>query len=440
MLIKTRRSFLRMLGAAGVASPLALTLGRNAVAAPGDVKVMFVYVPDGVIPELWHPTGGTTGFTLPQMSAPLEAVRDDLVFVRGLRMYAGGATHEGGVAKLLTGDGDVSLDVFLGEQLGADTPHKSVQLGVASNFQNGSGSVSYIGSGQQVAPDDNPLSAFDRLFGDLGDPTTPEPKGPDWAQIRSNRVIDRSIDDLMRLRGQLGGVEQDKLDIHLDALHEVQAQIDGTLTGSCDNVVWNTEGFTVDEMDHYPKTWEREDQFSLVGKLQMDLAVLALSCGVTRVASLMWSHPVSPTRIPELGTTAANHDASHYGSDLNGPLAQDFIAYRRFFCEQLVYLLQQMAALPDGDGGTLLDNTVVFVGTDINDGNLHDHDDMPLLLAGRAAGQLTTGRSLDYRGAADGDNEAHSKLLVSIANMAGVPIDAFGFTGTGMGGLSGLLG
>lgn len=436
MLIGNRRSFLQMLGAAGVASPLALTLGRKAMAAPGDVKVMFVYVPDGVIPSLWHPTGGTTGFSLPQMTAPLEPVRDDLVFVRGLKMYAGGATHEGGVAKLLTGDGDASLDIFLGEQIGTDTPHKSVQLGVAANFQNGSGSVSYIGAGQPVAPDDNPLNAFDRLFGDLQEPEEP---GPNWEQIRDTRVIDRSIDDLMRLRSRLGSTEREKLDVHLDALHEVEGQIKGTLTGSCEQVGWNAEGFTVSEDDFYPKTWEKEEHFALVGKLQMDLAVLALSCGVTRVSSLMWSHPVSPTRLVELGATAANHDASHYGSDTAGPLAQDFIAYKRFFCEQLTYLVQQMAAMPDGDG-SLLDNTILFVGTDINDGNLHDHNDMPFILGGRAGGQLATGRSLDYRGTAGGEDEAHSKLLVSIANMAGVPIDEFGYTGKGTGGLPGLLG
>ncbi len=438
MLINTRRSFLRMLGAAGVASPLALTLGRNAMAASDQVKVMFVYVPDGVIPSLWHPSGGTTNFTLPQMTAPLEAVRDDLVFVRGLKMYAGGATHEGGVAKLLTGAGPVSLDIFLGEQIGAGTPHKSVQLGVATNFQNGSGSMSYIGAGQQVAPDDNPLSAFERLFGDLQGPEAPPP-GPDWAKIRSTRVIDRSIDDLQRLRTRLGATERDKLDIHLDALHEVEGQIKGTVSGSCEEVVWNTEGFTVSETDYYPKTWEKEEEFARVGKLQMDLAVLALSCGVTRVSSLMWSHPVSPTRVPGIGATAANHDSSHYGADLGGPLALDYIAYKRFFCEQLAYLVQRLGAIPDGDG-SLLDNTILFMGTDINDGNQHDHNDMPFVLAGRAGGQLATGRSLDYRGAAGGEDDAHSKLLVSIANMAGVAIDEFGYTGHGMGGLSGLLG
>ena len=438
MLIKTRRSFMRMLGAAGVASPLALSLGRNAVAAPGDVKVMFVFIPDGVIQDLWHPEGGETGFTLPAMSAPLTPVIDDLVFVRGLTMYAGAPTHEGGTAKVLTGDGDVSLDVFLGEQLGGNTAHKSVQLGVATAFQNGSGSISYIGPGQMIMPDDNPLSAFERIFGNLQDPEVPDP-GPDWAQIRSSRVIERSIEDLNRLRSTLGGTERDKLDVHLSSLQEVEAQINGDFASSCDSIVWNTEGFTVNEMDFYPKTWEREEHYALVGKLQMDLAVLALSCGLTNVASLMWSHAVSPTVIPGLGTVTPAHESSHYGNDNNSTLAQSFMAYRHFYCEQLVYLLQRMAEMPSGNG-SLLDDTIVFISTEINDGNLHGHSDMPFMLAGRAGGQLVTGRSLDYRETNGGEDEPHTKLLVSIANMAGVEIDEFGYTGHGTGGLPGLLG
>src|SRR5690606_4244835 len=122
MLIQTsRRSFMTALAAAGVAAPVALTLGRSAMAAPGDVRAMFLYVPDGVIPSAWHPSASGTNFTWPAMSAPLEAVREDVVFVRGTNMYAGAGTHEGGIAKVLTGAGDVSLDVYLGQQIGGNT-------------------------------------------------------------------------------------------------------------------------------------------------------------------------------------------------------------------------------------------------------------------------------------------------------------------------------
>src|SRR5690606_16734886 len=104
MLIKTsRRNFMTMLASAGVAAPIALTLGRSAMAATGAPKAMFLYVPDAVMPQAWHPSDTATNFPLPAMSAPLEAVRDDVIFVRGTNMYAGGNTHEGGVAKFITG-------------------------------------------------------------------------------------------------------------------------------------------------------------------------------------------------------------------------------------------------------------------------------------------------------------------------------------------------
>src|SRR5690606_8288528 len=101
------------------------------------------------------------------MSEPLAPIRNDLVFLKGLDMYAGGATHEGGIRKVLTGNDPVSLDVYLGQTVNAldNLPHDSLQLGVAANFQNGSGSMSFLGAGLEVKPDDDPINAFTRIFG-----------------------------------------------------------------------------------------------------------------------------------------------------------------------------------------------------------------------------------------------------------------------------------
>jgi hypothetical protein len=161
---------------------------------------------------------------------------------------------------------------------------------------------------------------------------------------------------------------------------------------------------------------------------------------MTRVASLMWSHPVSPTRILASGATLGNHDASHYGNP-DSATAAAFIQIKRWFMDRFVYLIQKLQATPDPSGsGTLLDNTVVFLCSELGDSNNHDHRNMPFLLAGRAAGQLTTGRLVDYSGSATGGaNQPHSKLLVSIARLMGVPIDQFGYTGLGTGGLPDLL-
>src|SRR3954467_12777996 len=100
----TRRSLLAGAAAAGLLAPF-IRPSRRARAAgdPSKCKAMFVYVPDGCIPDKWHPTGSETSFPLPAMSQPLDTVKQHLIFLKGLDMYAGGATHEGGVRKVLTG-------------------------------------------------------------------------------------------------------------------------------------------------------------------------------------------------------------------------------------------------------------------------------------------------------------------------------------------------
>ena len=169
----------------------------------------------------------------------------------------------------------------------------------------------------------------------------------------------------------------------------------------------------------------------------MDLAVLALSCGLSRVVTLMWSHAVSPTKIPGV-TTIGNHDSSHYGTNPGSATGMQFIANRRWYMEQFAGLVQRMKATPYGDSN-LLDHTVVYLCSDINDGDLHDHRSMPFVLAGGSKAGLRTGRFLDFTSKGQGgQNETHAKLLVSIARGLGDPIDSYGYTAMGTGGLAGL--
>jgi hypothetical protein len=431
-----RRALLRGLSATALLAPFAQLPALRQARAAAPRRAMFVYVPDGCIPELWHPTGSETAFTLPAMSAPLERVKQHLVFLKGLTMYAGGATHEGGTAKVLTGVSPKSLDVFLGEQLGTTTAHRSLQLGVGATFQNGSGSVSYIGEGQPVNPDDDPTNAFARIFGATAGAAGDDPAAQ-LAQRRKQSVLDSSLSDLQALQLRLGKTEKEKLDVHLDSLREVERRIMGAAsTASCNVAGFNAGGFKVSPTDYYPKTYHTEENFKRMGQLQTDLAVLALSCGSTNVVSLMWSHAVSPTHILETGVSTANHDASHYGTR-DSQFAKDFVTLKRWFMEQFASLIEKLASTPDVDG-SLLDNTVVMLCSELGDSNNHDHVNVPFVLAGRAGGALKTGRFLDFSGKNAGENEPHNKLLVSVARAAGVTIDSYGFTGKGTGGLSGL--
>lgn len=429
-----RRDLLRGLGATALLAPFAQLPALRRAQAAAPKHAMFVYVPDGCIPDRWHPSGSETSFTLPEMSQPLEVIKQHLVFVDGLTMYAGGATHEGGIAKVLTGVGPKSLDVYLGEQIGTGTPHRSLQLGVGSTFQAGSSGMSYVGEGQPVMPDDDPLNAFARVFGVAAGGSADQA----LAKRKKQSIVDASLADLNALSKRLGNTEKEKLDVHLASLRELEGRLSGAATAGCMTSGFNATGFSVSPTDYYPKTFHKEENFKLVGELQMDLAVLALSCGATNVVSLMWSHSVSPTRIAETGVAQGNHDASHYG-DPNSQMAKDFAKLKRWFMDRFVYLIQKMEKTPDAGGGSLLDNTVVVLCSELGDSNLHDHHRVPFVLAGGKALGLKTGRFLNYQKKNAGENEPHTKLLVSVANAAGVDTDSFGFTGKGKGPLAGLL-
>ena len=437
----SRRNLLGSAIAAGAILDWPL-LGRARAAAP--LNVIIVFVPDGIVPSLWFPTGTETSFTLPTMSQPLSAIQSDCVFLQGIAMYAGEPSHPGGTKKVITATGPQSLDVFLGQKLKGSAPFDSVQLGVASTFENGSGTISYEGPGQQVVPDDNPLNAFDRLFAGVKPSAAPMTMtGPDLAARQRQSVLDAITGDLTSLQMKLGTTEKARLDSHLQFLRDIEARATMTIAPSaaCDVNSFNKVGFQVPANDYdYPKVYHKPENFLTVGQLQMDLAVLALSCNLTRVVSLMWSHAVSPTKIASLMTTLGNHDASHYGTDPMSDNARQFVLYRRWFMDRFVSLVQALKRVPSGSG-TLFDNTILLMGSDIGDGDLHEQNNVPFIVAGGVNTGLRRGRYLDFtKKGMGGQNETHAKILVSIARATGVMIDSFGYTAMGTGPLPGLFG
>jgi hypothetical protein len=420
-----RRGLLKGMGAA---IPLTMGFGiRPVLAGTAPKRAIFFFIPDGCIPSLFHPKGSEFSFELSPMTKALEPVKEDCVFISGLTMYEGGATHEGGVAKVMTGNNTLSLDVFLAQEIGQSTKFSSIYLGVHGNFE-GNTVFSYLPGNKARTPEDNPIAAFKSIFG--------APGGAGGMNTRGS-VLDVAQSDLNALQGRLGDTEKAKLDLHLSALREVEqrltlAAMPAAMGGMCDTGGFNREGFSVPEgFNGYPPIFDLEENFQLVGKLQMDLAVLALSCDVTRVVSIQWSHPVSPTRMEFTGSTQRHHDASHYGNP-DSDTAKNFVLLQNFYSGRLAYLIDELRKRPDGDG-TLLDNTLIVLFSELGDSNIHDHNNMPFILAGRAGGALSTGRYLDF------PKDAHSKLLVSIANAMDVKVDSFGYTGMGKGGLTGLL-
>ncbi len=450
--LRSRRSILRLLGGAGLALPLAHLIGSQSSRADGAVakRAIFFTFPDGVVgpsqngdPSKWHATGNGSSFTLGQLQQPLAPFKDRCVFLNGLTMGpADSGSHPGGAKKLLTAtDGGMgrSIDRVLADTVGADAPFKHVYLGAHATANDASGDkyVSYVAPGQSVAPQDDPRAAFATLFGDAL-PTPRDPGAPIEPDPRKVSVIDGVLGDMNELRAQLGEVEKSKLDLHLEALREVEKRIKnpgltGTNDPSCAEPSVDATGIT-DGTLHDPT------YFPEVLRAQIDVMVLAMACGLTRVGVIQGSQHTSELLMSRFPNTPMfdpsfdmrSHQASHYGA-AHDPSKREyaaFVQHTTWWVSQLAYLLSELASRPEGDG-TMLDHSLVFFGTEVCDGNTHLHDDMPFVLAGGGSGRIATGRVLNTGG------RRHADLYIAMAQAMGHSMGSFGDASGGA--LPGLL-
>jgi hypothetical protein len=170
----------------------------------------------------------------------------------------------------------------------------------------------------------------------------------------------------------------------------------------------------------------------LVARQQMDILAMALACDLTRVASLQYSHALSPAVFSFLGQQETHHDLSHQQPqpyqvmDLNAPTAAEQTQYAPiwdkltainvWYSEQVAYLAQRLSEIPYGDR-TLLDQTALCWGNELDNGSSHDHVNHPFVIIGGAGGKLKTGQVLKF----PKDARAHNDLLVTLATAMGCP-------------------
>lgn len=441
-----RRSFLRSLGAAALALPFYQLLDSKSARAGGVAKrVIFFYFPDGVamgadgdLAQSWHCTGSENDFQLSNQLAPLDdfngkSFKKDCVFLKGITLNLSDGSHDDGAQKLLTnvfgGKGE-SLDHSLAYSPVGDAPYRHLYLGAMSLRDNSSSKgISYPsyggggGNGVPLTPQDNPRKVFESLFsvpvgGGMGGMTG----APDPAKVS---VIDGVLADMNALKNQLGSVEAQKLDAHLAALREVEKRIKGDGStpvespASCKSPVVDMSQFN----DADCTMSYADPKFPDILKAQIDVMVLAMACGQSKVALLQASHHTANeldmamfpnTEMAVLHQHMRSHEASHNSQ-------KDHIAQRRWFMRQFAYLLDRLESTPEpGGSGTMLDNTLVLACSEIASGPQHTHANMPFVLAGRAGGALKTGRFLQY------NDLSHGALLVSIAQAMGQNINGFG--------------
>jgi hypothetical protein len=432
----SRRTALRGLGVSVALPFLEATLPRTRASESASPRRMaFVYAPNGKHMPDWTPKTEGFDFELPPTLAPLRAVRGDVLVLSGLAQHKadgngdGPGDHARAMATFLTGrqarktggadlQVGVSVDQLAAAQLGRATRFPSLEVGCEGGRDGGGCDHGYSCAYQtnlswrtESAPapkEVDPRLVFDRLFGDRLAP------GRDAAREQRERerksILDFAAEDARRLRDRLGVGDRRKLDEYLDSVREVEQRIERaqpTVDVGQGSIARPT-GVPQDFREH--------------ARLLADLIVLAFRADLTRVATFVLGNDGSNRGYREVGVADGHHDLSHHGGDATKHAKLRLI--NRMHVSQFAYLVERLKATPEGNG-SLLDQCMVVYGSGISDGDRHDHEDLPVLLAGRGGGTLNPGRHVRYpRGT------PLCNLYLAMLGRLGVPANSLG-DGTG---------
>ena len=409
---------------------------RAAAAAPKPpVRMGCIYFPNGVWQDSWIPNTGGSDFELPYSLAPLNEFKGKLSVLSGLDKKASrtGDGHYAKTANFLTGKqvtkttgknisaGGISMDQLAANRVGGLTPIPSLELaidpvnsGIDSNvgYTRLYGSyISWRSATSPVAREINPLFVYRRLFGDRAKVGRKKRKRLE-EDYRS--ILDLALEDGKRLRARLGRDDRVKLDEYLDSVRAVEKRIEFTLKS--DPRDWAPE--TQPKIPAAPGDKIPQD-FREHVKLMLDLIVLAFQTDSTRVMTFMFANDVSGRNFSFLpGVSGGHHDMSHHEN--KEEKIKQYGEITRWHAEQFAYLLGKLAAIPEGEG-TLLDNSMILFGSSISDGNRHDPNNLPIVLAGEAGGALSTGLHV-----ASEKNTPLCDLYLTMLKAMGLDVKTFG--------------
>lgn len=440
----TRRNLLRGALATSASVPL-----LNATRAYGQTdyptRLLVFFTPNGTRNRLFWPTGTETNWQLNTLTQPLQAYKNQLTFLKGIRLndslqngFLGGtlgSEHARGTGGMLTarplnsgtqfksfgnttsgwGSGQ-SIDQYVAERNGNVTSFKSLQLGVHVRDTEVRSRISYRGSNEPNPPRENPADVFNTLFGEAA---------TDKLTQQRQSVFDLTRGELERLSRLVGQEDRYKLQAHLTSMRDVEerlAKVQGSSGGG------NCTAPTM-----YPVNLANDNEYPETGRLQMDLAAAAFACDMTRVITLQWSYAESEHLFQFLNINGNHHNISHDFSQ-SGPGYDAYNAIQTWYADQLRYMLEKLDSYPEGNG-TMLDNTLVLWATEIGESTTHALTTMPYVFAGGAGGRIRPGRFIDY-----GFNERdNNQMLISMAHAMGYDdLTEFGDRTGSMGPLSGL--
>jgi hypothetical protein len=429
-----RRTFLKGTGAALTLPMLEAMLPRTALAAAAQAaptRMAYIFFPNGAIMPDWTPTGTGREFELSKTLAPLADRKDDLLVISGLAHDKARANGDGAgdharcSAAFLTGaqpkktDGaDIhlgqSVDQAAAEKIGHLTRLPSLELGIEGGRQAGKcdsgyscayvSNISWKSATTPMAKEIDPRAVFERLFGSSYE----DAKAQAERNFYRQSILDFVADDASRLRKQLGQTDRRKMDEYFESVREIEQRIER----AGDDSVVETPMPEADIPPGIPKETAQHI------RMMYDLMALAFQTDSTRVSTLMLANAGSNRTYPEVDVKGGHHGLSHHRDDAE-KIAQ-IQRIDQFLIEQFAYFLDKLKGIKEGDGN-LLDHSMIVYGSGISDANRHRHEDLPVILAGRGSGTISTGRHMVL------DKETPmNNLYLSLLDRAGANLDAFG--------------
>lgn len=417
----SRRHLLRGAGAT-LALPL-LDAMQPALsrAATEPTRLMVVYAPSGKFMPYWTPGETGKAFALPRTLKPLEPHRENILVLSGLADNNGNSLGDGpgdharaassyltGVHPRRTEGADIrcgiSMDQIAARHFAQSTRIPSLELTCEDSRQIGScdsyscvyQSISWRSETQPMLPEMDPRAVFERLFGDVSVSA--------GQRARRRSVLDLTLAETRSLAGTVGPTDRRKLDEYFTAIREVEIKLErSTHNDSLPRDMAAPAGIPTSYREH--------------ARLFFDLSALAFASGSTRMITFMLAREGGLRTYPEAGVPEAHHSCTHHQ---NKPeLIEKVAKINEFHVAQFAYFLDKIKAMKDG-GGTLLDHTLVLYGAAIGDPNVHDHNNLPTLVAG-GKGKLAAGRHVRYP-----KDTPVTNLHMSLLDLAGVPVDRVG--------------
>jgi hypothetical protein len=303
-----------------------------------------------------------------------------------------------------------TADQLASRVLGKDTqvpslelvPEKPTQIACDTNDCFFVNTISWRNETTPNPTEAHPRIVFERLFGDGGSAVERLARAK-----QTGSILDSVLQEVGRLQTTLGPGDRTKLIEYLDSVREIEQRIQ-----SIEKKGASSPLELPDRPVNVPDTFEEH------AKLMYDLVVLGYRADVTRVFTMIMARELSSRTYPNIGVPEQHHAVSHHRND------PELIAKKAkidtYHVQLFDYFLEKLQATSDGEG-TLLDHSLILYGGGIGNGNLHEHTNLPLLMAGKLGGQIKPGRHIAYP-----ENTPMSNLLLTVLDKAGVPAEKLG--------------